>query len=80
MYAANARSGGQSVQFAQAVDKAYSQMLFDPQTSGGLLIAVPADHAQALYTALQHSGYIRAAIIGEVTARTPASTHIVEVV
>jgi selenide,water dikinase len=43
-------------------------ILFDPQTSGGLLIAVPAKKAQKLLKRLHEEGITAAAIIGEVTA------------
>lgn len=47
--------------------------LFDPQTSGGLLAAVPAHAASDVLEELQRIGLIRAAIIGEVfkEATTP---------
>ena len=42
------------------------QVLFDPQTSGGLLIGIAAERSAELLSALQQSGYPAAAIIGEV--------------
>jgi len=42
-------------------------ILFDPQTSGGLLFAVPAERAEAALTALRAGGDRDAALIGEVT-------------
>ncbi|MEM0954172.1 MAG: selenide, water dikinase SelD [Pseudomonadota bacterium] len=42
---------------------------FDPQTSGGLLLFVEADRAQATLDALQSSGYEQAAIIGKLCSR-----------
>lgn len=41
-------------------------VLFDPQTSGGLLISVPAGSADALLVAMHEEGVVDAAIIGEV--------------
>ncbi|CAN5331249.1 selenide, water dikinase SelD [soil metagenome] len=40
--------------------------LFDPQTSGGLLIAVPSEHADTLVRTLEEQGTPAAAIVGEV--------------
>src|SRR5436305_149814 len=47
------------------LDKIRREILFDPQTSGGLLLAVPPDTAPALLAALLGSGH-QAAEIGEV--------------
>ncbi|MGI0484606.1 selenide, water dikinase SelD [Pantanalinema rosaneae CENA516] len=51
-------------------------LLFDPQTSGGLLASVPADRAHACLTALHQLGYRQSAIVGEILPTdisTPAS-------
>ena len=40
--------------------------LFDPQTSGGLLISVPGEHADRLLRALEEQGTPAAAVVGEV--------------
>lgn len=45
-------------------------IFFDPQTSGGLLIAVPPQRAAALSAALEKRN-LRGAHIGEITADTP---------
>jgi selenide, water dikinase len=44
------------------------QVLFDPQTSGGLLIALPSSQASALVDALHARGVSSAVIVGEVAA------------
>jgi selenide,water dikinase len=41
-------------------------LLADPQTSGGLFIAVPAERSEAMLAALRASGSLRAAAVGEV--------------
>ncbi len=43
------------------------RLLVDPQTSGGLLAAVPAASASACAAALEQAGYPNAAVIGTVT-------------
>ena len=45
-----------------------ADILFDPQTSGGLLIAVPAARAEKLLEKMHKEGIGEAAIIGEVVA------------
>ncbi|MCK6500782.1 MAG: selenide, water dikinase SelD, partial [Nitrospira sp.] len=50
---------------AQARHPAYP-LLFDPQTSGGLLAGVPASRAGACLEDLRHAGFAAAAVVGEV--------------
>lgn len=57
-----------AVDEALACDPAFA-LLFDPQTSGGLLVALPADRASALVAALRAAGYEDACVIGEVVTR-----------
>lgn len=56
------------VEFASNVLEDIRALLFDPQTSGGLLIAVSKEHAAALHAALEQH-HVAAAQIGEATAK-----------
>lgn len=69
MHAANVESAADTVTFAPAAQTTRRQLLFDPQTSGGLLIAISATRAAALRDALVQGGYTDTAVIGELTAR-----------
>lgn len=51
-------------------------LLADPQTSGGLLVALSADRADALVSDLRREGHPRAARVGEVLAATPPRLEI----
>ena len=51
---------------AEARQKVEYQLLFDPQTSGGLLAAVPAEEADICLATLQQEGYDNSSLIGEV--------------
>ena len=56
------------VDFSPEVPQRVQDLLFDPQTSGGLLIAVEAGEAERLVAALKAKGIECAAIVGEVVA------------
>jgi selenium donor protein len=58
------------LEIAADLDRTQEEVLFDPQTSGGLLIAAPAEQAEGLLEALLESGHT-AAEIGEVVAGPP---------
>lgn len=55
------------VKFAPGVSEAWQDLLFDPQTSGGLLISVPSEKATELLERLHERGVEAARVIGEVT-------------
>jgi selenide,water dikinase len=57
------------------VRKSLEDILFDPQTSGGLLFSVKADHADALVRDLVKNGFPHSAIVGEVR---PKSERLIE--
>ena len=54
------------INFAEAVERSRQDMLFDPQTSGGLLISVSGHQAVELIAALKDSGIGDAAQVGEI--------------
>ena len=54
------------VKFSPDVPEYLTNLLFDPQTSGGLLIAVAKNKASRLIDAMHNAGVSDAAIVGEV--------------
>ncbi len=59
---------GDCVAFDASVLSEYQDLLFDPQTSGGLLISISSESAEAALSALQHHG-VSARRIGKVVAK-----------
>jgi selenide,water dikinase len=59
---------GPMVDMGDGVPAYLADILFDPQTSGGLLMAVPHEKAWMLLEKLHAAGAAEAAIIGEVVA------------
>ncbi len=55
------------VRFDQNFPKWHEEIVFDPQTSGGLLASVPEDEAEHLLKALLDGGVNSAIIIGKTT-------------
>lgn len=54
------------LKIAPGIDEAMVNVLHDPQTSGGLLIALPPENAEALVRDLPENSGVDAAIIGEI--------------
>ena len=69
MHGANALAAGQ-LQVVDVPDESLLQILFDPQTSGGLLLGVAAPEAPLLLEALRRAGASQACLIGAVGRRT----------
>lgn len=61
------------VRFDGAPDPFRAEFLFDPQTSGGLLISVPGDRVDELVRRLTEAGTIAAAVIGEIVPQRDAA-------
>ncbi|MDR1148992.1 MAG: selenide, water dikinase SelD [Spirochaetaceae bacterium] len=53
-----------------ALPFAVQELMFDPQTSGGLLIAAPPGEAEKLVLSIKNAGDESAAIIGEIVPRS----------
>ncbi|HSQ33856.1 MAG TPA: AIR synthase-related protein, partial [Peptostreptococcaceae bacterium] len=51
---------------SEGIDEALEDVLYDPQTSGGLLVSVPSEYADELIKDMLKNGSIEAKIIGEV--------------
>lgn len=64
----NARYLEPWVEFESGLDAARRVLCFDPQTSGGLLIAVPGERLQQLQEELERAGVNVRAVIGRVLA------------
>ena len=64
------------VSFAAGVTETTRVLLFDAQTSGGLLIAVPPERADALIAALRREGTPAAARIGRLVTGRPGAIAI----
>lgn len=62
---------GDRVDFAEGVADHVRNMLFDAQTSGGLLISIDAAGADTLLRRLHDAGIAEAAIVGRVLAEGP---------
>ncbi len=69
----NAASVADAVSFAAGVNQMTRLLLADAQTSGGLLVAVAAERADALVAALRREATPAAAVIGRVVTGTPGT-------
>lgn len=67
---------GERVQFDSGISDAARVACFDPQTSGGLLIAIPEARAADLVEALQAEGVEVRAEIGRVVEGTPGTVRV----
>ncbi|MEW5855936.1 MAG: selenide, water dikinase SelD, partial [Cyanobacteriota bacterium] len=75
----NLRASRQISNLSQVRDRVTYPLLFDPQTSGGLLAAIPSEQASSCLALLQSLGYSHSRVIGRVMPRVegiqPMSLH-----
>lgn len=77
MHEANTASGLMSMDPGLLSVVSVADILFDPQTSGGLLIAVEVTAAAPLLEDLFEAGYKHAAVIGEISQRPEGASEAV---
>jgi len=73
----NAESVEDRVSFADDVPKAVRAVLFDAQTSGGLLVSIPAENAERFMEHLHARGISAATIIGRITGESAGRIEVV---
>jgi selenide,water dikinase len=66
MTPANRSMVGDDIVFDASLDDIERLLWFDPQTSGGLMVAVPADRVEPLVARLRSRGVAHASVVGEV--------------
>lgn len=69
MNASNRRLVAKNMRFEKDLPAWHQEIVYDPQTSGGLLVSVPASGSENMLEALTNAGVDQARIIGRVTAR-----------
>jgi selenide,water dikinase len=62
--------------FPETIDSAIKLLLFDAQTSGGLLLCVPAKSSEKVLDEMRSVGYMSSRIIGEVTEKNASLIEI----
>ncbi len=65
------------VEFSPGIDNVMKDILFDPQTSGGLLISVSKTKASALVNELKNAGVLESAVIGNVVASPAGKIQVI---
>jgi selenide,water dikinase len=66
----NKEYAAQYVEATEGVSEEVEIALYDPQTSGGFLIAIKENHAEEFVKKLREKGLISAAIVGKIIAKS----------
>lgn len=64
------------VEVQSNVNELLLDILYDPQTSGGLLISLPPDEAEKLVDTLKKGGHLHSCIVGEVMEGPPGKIRL----
>jgi selenide,water dikinase len=72
----NRESSGERVVAAEGIEPAMLDVLFDPQTSGGLLVSLAPGDAEMLVKRLHEAGIPAAAVIGNVKGQGPGRVFV----
>lgn len=67
----NRRMTQDHIEIKVSLSKTEEELLYDPQTSGGLLLSVPASRADGLLNALSNAGVSSAVLVGEIEEGAP---------
>jgi selenophosphate synthase len=73
----NLESYGQHLVFDSSMPEWQQHLMVDPQTSGGLLLAVAADQADKVLQQVKEAGCSKAAVIGQLKAGEPGVEFVV---
>jgi selenide,water dikinase len=73
----NRTLAGDLIRFGPGLSETQKWLMFDPQTSGGLLMSLPASRAAGLVEDLHRRGQTDSAVIGEVLAAGSPSLEVV---
>jgi selenide, water dikinase len=74
---ANRKLAEEGFKMTKELSKEEEELLFDPQTSGGLLLSVPSAKADHLIKELKKAGIEAASLVGEVVAGTEPGVWVV---
>jgi len=72
----NSEYSSARTRFAEGVTETMKAVLFDAQTSGGLLMAIPAGEAQAALRDLRAAGVASAEIVGKIVEKSDGAIRV----